>query len=1314
MAHRRPLLLVLPLALAAASGGCKSARPGATPPPPTVTWEAPTGSSNLHGVITVSVAATGATPLSSLKILEPTALAAATAVLDAGTRSGRISTTLDLSSFADGSLTLVASATDDGGRTSSQSVTVTVAQTVPTISLVNPSGTSTALKGNAVLLTVSATAANGATITQLQLVNPPTGVGPNTSPSASLFTALWDTTRSLEGPTPLHFRTTDSAGLTADQTYVFTVDNVPLGAFDVRLSAGNPIQGASVTVYALDDATGAVLTAAGTSGVLGTGGPTDAAGRALVTLSAENYTGPVRVVASGSSLQYVDPAVTSPLTNISIPSAFTFSSILPTYATGSGVVVPLTLFTTLADHEVLAFAAGKHAAYPTAHSVSEAIALRDQLFVTHIVNNSTSWPVTGLRTTVPTALNDSPRTLVDTAYAAFFDVALNVLGHDTAFRAGYSYSSTTINAVTLAQLLEQDLDADAQFDGKGSGGASLVTTGATPVTLDAQFLRVPLATSLDNFIYDTSLNKTGLTRNDLTNAGVYDTISTDASDLFGAPPSGSFDNAGPTSNATVTYSIAGGPTNASPVGVQAFVAGTLAITADASDPSGVASISVKANGNPVTAGVGSTASHFVGTWNTPLYADGPLAIAITATDTRHNVSTTTVNLIVDNTAPALAIAAPSSAAWYSTSVPVDASASDTSSGVASLALTGLTGFVDLDSAAARVANAWTIPGGTADGLFSGQLHACDVVGNCINQTLSFNVDRTPPALTLVGTMPTFTNLATLPVVFTASDGGAGVSTVNVRDAGPLRALTFDSGTGEYSGSVTLNPGANTVTFWGTDFAISATGSAPNSGDGLGGPYGRSYSIVRDTDAPVPTLDSTFATYFPETNMTVGVDANGDALFPAQYVKDPAAVKTPLTNGAVISKVQPRLSWSSAPTAAQLEDASASGNPGNIPTLRFVVPYDPTANSPITAATYSVTANCSAGCSATPATGDLLASSVTSAGVLRYLLPLSGNTVPSLLTGVGDVTLSVVASFTDAAGNVGSSSPFTYTYRVLGAPLAVREDTAYAMAGDSRSTYPYKATLNNYFYLFDTSAGAFLPDNVIRIVRYVVTNPSPQAVALTPPSFASTTWSATEQWTGTRSTQTQVTLVYGGQGTCRTTPAACQYFSSGGDITLTGSCTAPATNPPASTGSSNGVVATLGLSSRAYLQIFGTDNGVLSTTPGGSYLVPAATSANTKVSLYIVRAVATSRAFSAVTPQALGTYYDLPSPGSSSGICQDGIFGYDQYRYTPYAYNKTLNAASETLTGSFAPTTVPLTGALNEFGLSTVAPSTLSVARTITH
>jgi hypothetical protein len=314
------------------------------------------------------------------------------------------------------------------------------------------------------------------------------------------------------------------------------------GTLEVHVSAGGPVSGADISVYALVDSTGKVQEGVGNRGVIGTGGPTDADGRATVKFTTQ-YSGPVQVVASGSAMSYADPTVPSrdgtPGVAIQIGTDFRLSSYLGGYVAGTSGLVVVDLYTTLADHHALAYARGLHPLHPGTRNLSEALAERDPLFVKHVCPPSL-WKPEKLRNTLPAALTAGPQALADMGCAAFADIALNWLARDIAGEAGYDPGSTAFNAITLTRLLEQDLDADAMFDGKGDGGAQLLTSGRPPVALDAQTLRVPLANNLDRFVRAPDVNKSSLTRVDLKNAGIYEAIANDGSDLFGEPPSGTF------------------------------------------------------------------------------------------------------------------------------------------------------------------------------------------------------------------------------------------------------------------------------------------------------------------------------------------------------------------------------------------------------------------------------------------------------------------------------------------------------------------------------------------------------------------------------------------------------------------------------------------------------------------------------------------------------------------------------------------------------------------------------------------------------
>lgn len=678
---------------------------------------------------------------------------------------------------------------------------------------------------------------------------------------------------------------------------------------DVRVSAGSPVAGAVVTVYAISDVTGLVDAAAGAGGVLGSGGPTDSSGKATIALSSHGYSGPVQVVANGPSMSYADPTIApdpnaSP-TVIQFPAAFSLTSYVTRFA--SPAVVPVTMLTTLADHEALAWARGRHADQRTTTTITQALAARDPLFVTHFTKTSTAWDPATLRVTTPAMLTDGSQSLVDVAYAALFDVALNELAHATAIQAGYGTGSGGITAPMLLQLLEQDVDADGILDGKANGGNAIQTAGTSPVMIDTQFLRLPLAVALDAWVREAA-NKSGISDADLASARVFSTMTGDQSGLFGSAPVLSFD---------------------------------------------------------------------------------PL-------------------------------------------------------------------------------------------------------------------DRTPPVLAFVVAPPVYSSSARVTLTLDATDSSGVQAVYALVGATRYQGVLVN---GSWSVGVSLPAvGHNSVVVWADDHAQPAT----NSGAGLGPPYELATDIVYDPDAPAALYDSSFASYADESSLGVQAGNDGLATVPAVYVQQP---KTAVPNGGDIYKAATRLAVGGPADVTELEGI----NVANIPVLRFSVPFNPNTDAPITRADFEVAVTCN-GCGTFPAAaGSLLASPSAVPGALYFDLPLSTETVPALAQVSGPASLAVSLHLADGAGNAATVGGFNFTFHVLGPPLAIVEDTAYAGYGDPRSTFPYRvaglaAGVDTYSTLFDPSSAAFF-DGKVRLVRYVVSNPSPGAVAISATYLqdAGGSWQMTEVW-----------------------------------------------------------------------------------------------------------------------------------------------------------------------------------------------------------
>jgi hypothetical protein len=707
-------------------------------------------------------------------------------------------------------------------------------------------------------------------------------------------------------------------------------------SIEVRVSAGAPVSGATVTVFAISDATGQVNNSAGAGGVLGSAGPTDTSGKAVV--SVRPYSGPVQIVAGGPAVSYQDP--TSPADglgiapSVQVPASFLFSSYVAQFK--PGVPVPVTLFTTLADHAALAYARGLHSTHPAKSTITDALAARDPLFVTHITNAAAAWDPRSLRWTNPAPLTTGPQSLVDSAFAAIFDVSLNQLARDTAVLAGYGTGLGGLTAPTLLQLLEDDIDADGRLDGLTFGGRSVATAGATPVVMDAQFLRRPLAIALAAWSRNAQVNKSGISDADLAGALVFKTITEDNSDLFGSAPTLPFD---------------------------------------------------------------------------------PL-------------------------------------------------------------------------------------------------------------------DRTPPEVTFATPPPQYAGAFNLRLAVTARDS-SGVKAVYAQVGATRRTASLADGVWEVD--VLLQAvGHNAITIWAEDTAEPAV----NSGLGRGAPYQLDLDVTYDPDRPQAVYDSGFASYADERTISASTGADGLALVPAAYT---GGTRIPVSNGGEIFKAATRLAAGGPLDATELESANAA----NIPVLRFSVPFNDKVDAPITKAEFTVAASCP-GCGPIAAAhGQLLASPTPGVQALLYDLPLSTETVPALGKVTGPITLTVSLDLADAASNTASVGGFSFTFHVIGPPLAIVEDTAYAGYGDPRSAYPYKIAglvsgVDTYSTLFDPNSPAFF-EGKVRLVRYVVSNPSPDPVAIKPIFTQATggSWQVTEVWPRTSQEEKPFTVVLDNAATA--TPIAIDGF-----------------------------------------------------------------------------------------------------------------------------------------------------------------------------
>lgn len=821
---------------------------------PVLAWVRPQANAGVRGVIDVEVTGADNRELRTLTFTAPAALLATTPVIAADKTTGRLTATLDVSSLMDGPLELAARATDAAGNESTLRRTIIVSQRGPIITVAAPSAMAS-VRGVVAISASAAPQSAGAAITKLELRAPTAGVSPDTEASAAMLAVQWNTSGVTEGQLTLSFHAEDNQGGVSDLEVPVVVDNVALGTVNAFVSAGAPLAGATVKLLAVDATTGLPVSGRVGGPVLGEG-VTDAQGVAAFTLAQENYSGPVQLEATGSNLSVLDvsdplPALDGgPAASVSMPGTFALTSYVASYRAGDALTAHATLYTTIADSAARAYAAGRVTGV-SAMSLPTALPLSDALFVAHVSRPKT-WQLRGVRPAPITVAGQ--QTLRDTVYAALPDVALHQLARDLSV-AGATTPGTAVTAFTLTEQLVRDV-GDGVFDGR-AGMQQLTAVGAPAYSLDANTTRFKLASSLDRWVRGPR-NLTSLTRPDMQADGVFDNLCNSAppSNPFypAATPPIPFDSSPPQVSFVVTFTngtLVDSPPLA--IGADQVVAGTVKVVATASDDSGMRSLIIRQAGTPLTELVGNTPERWVGTHQPG--SSAPVTYTAAACDALNNCTTSSVTLLADVASPVITVTQPSGQR-VRTTVPVEASATD-SAGVASVVVSaGLSGFTDADASAGRVQGSWALPMVLVDGPITVTFRGCDVVGNCGTATGTVIIDRTPPVIT---TSVTFLNIGmmtpamplgasrvvagTITVVATATDDAGLASTTVTRMGTPLMPVMGNT-VSRFQGS-----------FVTTSQADGALMIVANSCDTVGNCADSNISLVVDNTAPTIAVQS---------------------------------------------------------------------------------------------------------------------------------------------------------------------------------------------------------------------------------------------------------------------------------------------------------------------------------------------------------------------------------------------------------------------------------------------------------------------------
>jgi hypothetical protein len=264
------------------------------------------------------------------------------------------------------------------------------------------------------------------------------------------------------------------------------------------------------------------------------------------------------------------------------------------------------------------------------------------------------------------------------------------------------------------------------------------------------------------------------------------------------------------------------------------VAGTVSASDAASGIAGSPVCTV--DGNPVALTGGP------GTWNFEISGAGFRFVQCQAADFAGNASTTSANLLIDTTAPALSLSGPGISATDPGTVTVTASDGDA----------GLAGAptCTLDGSPTTVSGTgpWTVsvPG---EGAHTVACSVSDLAGNTASASTDQFVDTTAPSISLSGTGTFATGPVTVTV--TASDGGSGLvgapgctidgSPAAVSGAGPWTVSVSGTGSHTVACSVTDNAG-NTSSTTGNVTITGATDTTPPVVNLVGGTFTNPASI----------------------------------------------------------------------------------------------------------------------------------------------------------------------------------------------------------------------------------------------------------------------------------------------------------------------------------------------------------------------------------------------------------------------------------------------------------------------------------------
>ena len=341
-----------------------------------------------------------------------------------------------------------------------------------------------------------------------------------------------------------------------------------------------------------------------------------------------------------------------------------------------------------------------------------------------------------------------------------------------------------------------------------------------------------------------------------------------------------------TSSTSFVWTILGGSSDAqapslsiaTPTSGQTVTSTSVTIAGSATDAgtgdNGIAMVLV----NGVTAAGGSTTGGGMANWSRTLtLPGGPNVVSVLATDGAGNAtrSQITINVVLpDTAAPSLAITSHSSGQLVNrSSIILSGTATDNGTGANGIASVTVNGAVASGTALGNGIANWSSNVGLALGPNALTVVATDAAGNARQIAITINSDPAPPALGITSyTSGQTVTTSSITLSGTASDGatgGTGISSVLVNGAAATGGTATGGGTANWSRTVNLNMGANTITVEARDGASNVATSTLT----INRVIAPITSVILTGNLPSPQL----------TNTTIAFTATGaGGVAPRQY------------------------------------------------------------------------------------------------------------------------------------------------------------------------------------------------------------------------------------------------------------------------------------------------------------------------------------------------------------------------------------------------------------------------------------------------